>query len=448
MENVCRLCAGVKTPKQLKSSIEDQSLNIEQKLIDCCRWKSFDPYETYNLPRLICNSCLKNLEKSWAFAESVAQAQQELLAQMAETKPTVLLEIESVDTVDNKNVPSEEYIEEIKVSLSPRDAFSYEHDFTVDETVPVACNYEDTTSDDNKWNLNAVEAKQKDRIDINVLTLLSENDKNSDGTINKDKVLELDLDDWTMVKWRCCVCKGIFENHRQLKAHFDQKHTEDTLKILCSFCNTSFGKRRSVLRHIVRKHRPYLKLSCKKCGTFFWNQNALKSHISISHAKPEQLGQLCEICGKSFTSESKLQHHTRLHLPIEQRRSFECYVCKSHFAYKKSLVHHMPIHWGQKIQYQCDVCLSKFSRTDALKRHSLIHLGKLPHECQYCGKGFRTKFNLKVHERIHTGERPYACSFCEYRSADGPNLGKHIKQRHKNQMEMQHSIFAQVKSVH
>lgn len=257
MENVCRLCANTKTPRQLTSSIEDLSLNIEQKLIDCCRWKLYDTYETYSLPRRICSACLKNLERSWAFAESVAKAQQELLAQMVDTKPTVLLEIESVDTANTENI-QHVTVEEIKVSVSPHDTFGYDHDYGEAITPE---DYEDLMPEDTKPDLKKLQAndvKKKDRVDINLLKLLSENDKNADGTIRKEKILELDLNDWSMIMWRCCTCQEIFENHRQLKTHFERNHTTQTLRLLCTFCKTSFGKRRSVLRHILT-HRPYLK---------------------------------------------------------------------------------------------------------------------------------------------------------------------------------------------
>lgn len=41
-------------------------------------------------------------------------------------------------------------------------------------------------------------------------------------------------------------------------------------------------------------------------------------------------------------------------------------------------------------------------------------------------------------------QRPYHCTFCTYRATDGPNLGKHVKQRHKNELLLQHAVLRSV----
>lgn len=106
MESVCRLCAKEKTSKQLGHSLNDRTLNIQQKLIDCCRWTSIVPIEYDSLPKRICNPCYRKLEISWSFAESVAQAQQELLSTVGEEKPA-LPPIEHVNITIVKDEPYE-----------------------------------------------------------------------------------------------------------------------------------------------------------------------------------------------------------------------------------------------------------------------------------------------------------------------------------------------------
>lgn len=110
METVCRLCAKEKLPKQLTHSIDDHTLNIEQKLIDCCCWNSIVATECETLPTKICNSCYRKLNMSWSFAESVAQAQQQIFAMFVEEKP-VLPSIEHVEVKDTviKDEPLEFY---------------------------------------------------------------------------------------------------------------------------------------------------------------------------------------------------------------------------------------------------------------------------------------------------------------------------------------------------
>lgn len=99
METVCRLCAKEKPSKQLVHSIEDRTSNIQQKLIDCCRWDSIVATEFETLPKKICNPCYRKLEMSWTFAESVAEAQQQIFSTFTEQKP-VLPPIEHVNIKD------------------------------------------------------------------------------------------------------------------------------------------------------------------------------------------------------------------------------------------------------------------------------------------------------------------------------------------------------------
>lgn len=106
MENLCRLCAEEKPIKQLVHSIEDQKLNIEKKLNDCCRWSSIISYEYDELPKKICNACYRKLESSWSFAEIVAQAQKHLFTLIDDIKPE-LAPIEYVSAAEIKDEPSE-----------------------------------------------------------------------------------------------------------------------------------------------------------------------------------------------------------------------------------------------------------------------------------------------------------------------------------------------------
>lgn len=98
METVCRLCAKEKLLKQLTYSIKDYALDIKQKLIDCCRWNVIVEMENEALPKRICTGCYRKLEMSWSFAESVAQAQQQICSMFVEEK-SVLPAIEHVEIV-------------------------------------------------------------------------------------------------------------------------------------------------------------------------------------------------------------------------------------------------------------------------------------------------------------------------------------------------------------
>lgn len=105
MENICRLCAKEKPHKQLTHTIEDPVWKIEQKLIDCCRWNLVSSIIGYDrMPKSVCNSCFRKLENCWAFAESVADAQQQLYTLLDDQKPMPPI-VEYISTAIVKEEP-------------------------------------------------------------------------------------------------------------------------------------------------------------------------------------------------------------------------------------------------------------------------------------------------------------------------------------------------------
>lgn len=258
MENLCRLCAVEKSPKELIYYIDDGMLNIEQKLIDCCRWNLFIGDENQEFPKRICIGCFQKLEQSWDFAEKVAQAQQTFHTLTVDVKPFALLQIDQTDSPLNEELcdPKEE-IQDIFVSCDPPS--SPETSFS--EVLSQHCNYEIPINSDSKENLTklSVQENTESKQDFDLLAVLSDYDKNSDGTVNNAKIVELNLDDWSIIKWNCWICNELFDNQRLLRFHFRRYHSDKTLRLQCALCNTECAKWHSIHLHIIKNHRSYLK---------------------------------------------------------------------------------------------------------------------------------------------------------------------------------------------
>lgn len=76
MSNYCRLCAELKDPVEIVTSITDAENLIEQKLTVCCQWKV--KYTKQRLPQDVCTVCLGKLDKCWTFVQNVKLAQHKL----------------------------------------------------------------------------------------------------------------------------------------------------------------------------------------------------------------------------------------------------------------------------------------------------------------------------------------------------------------------------------
>lgn len=261
MENWCRLCAFEKSPSELIYRVDDEFVNIKQKLIDCCRWNVIaDEEEQTGIPKMICENCYGSLEQCWSFAESVSLAQQKIhMHAMPDVKPTVLLQIEKLDTPFNEEEQQNAIkteIHEYAISVSPLANLDFDFDDSMCQSPMEDYGFDDKS--DSKV-ASTEEPPAAVNIDCDLLNLLSDSDKNADGTVNKQKITDLSLDDWSLLKIHCWICKKLFDKQRTFKSHFRLKHPKQERLFYCTLCTLTTSKLSTLKNHIIKIHRPYLK---------------------------------------------------------------------------------------------------------------------------------------------------------------------------------------------
>lgn len=279
IKSMCRLCGELKSSSRIKCKINDSNLNIQQKLIDCCRWRLFQDYK--NLPEHICNSCFKLLEASWSFAEIIAQTQQKLLENLTNLKketPYLEPEINVPEDRENQYSGDIDDVKNIEILCTPidfdaNDNFDYSQDLSdIDNTV-----FEAIAENELKMDESIIatkdEPKNENEMDtfvqqipstsfnFDLLAVLSDDDQNSDGSINMDKIRKLNLEDWSKLQYPCWLCNTIYEDSSVLKEHITSIHPGSEQRIVCSFCSpkTIFSRKTTLYDHVRKNHLPHLK---------------------------------------------------------------------------------------------------------------------------------------------------------------------------------------------
>lgn len=281
MENVCRLCAKEKKLAQLVHSIQDQRLNVEQKLKDCCRWNSYSN-ENYELPTKICNACYRRLESSWSFAESVAQAQQQLLTLIEDIKPkTESIEyVTIVSTADIKEEPND---------LSETSELNAEDGFFASNVL----NAEDGTFASSE-SVKEIEPMQSDEPDETYDTFeefkVVIETQNTNTFMDDDSISSIEVDynipesdDAEQIE------DGRIEEEPQPKMQrYDSRKIDfDALR-----------KKR------LQRLPGSLSRLCDTCGKYFASITALQRHIKIHKGEAPHV---CKTCGKRFRTTYNLK---------------------------------------------------------------------------------------------------------------------------------------------
>lgn len=284
MENVCRLCGLKKRSRAFVSTIDDETLNIKQKLIVCCRWNSIgvSDYINLELPKKICKLCLINLEKCWIFAESVAHAQEFLLSHIVEIKTEVFVS-DGIDEMPEDIVEQSDDSDELKTSL--------------DAYLPI--DYEEYYSHQSEID------QYLQSVDENANVAHTLNDSIQKRTKTRASSEHL-----------CAICGRYFSSKENLITHTkthiakeERKHYE------CYICKTTFSYKKSLIQHMPIHCGKKVKYQCGVCQLHFSRLDSLKRHTLIHMGQqPHE----CETCGKGF--------RTKFHLKVILIVILNCYT--------------------------------------------------------------------------------------------------------------------------
>ena len=146
----------------------------------------------------------------------------------------------------------------------------------------------------------------------------------------------------------------------------------------------------------------------------------LKSNFEKNDSKKPHK---CNICLENFAESDKLKLHKLI--VHDGKKPFKCTGCNYKSSSKGNVTKHIRNdHKGQKIEFE-----GKVLDSDIIKEPILGP--KKQYDCKLCGGILATSSSLKMHiSTVHESKKLFKCSGCWYRSSDGGNVRKHIKNRH------------------
>lgn len=282
MITLCRLCAKDKHEEEIKTTLTDPTLNILQKLIDCCRWNSFDDDE--KLPESVCFLCYDKLHQSWLFANKVDQAQKELRASIPQREvPSVTanewcsqnviysdddfgadplsdLRTDSSDVEEKRTATKDIKLKECVIRLARIDEFEGRTNVDVNEMKidDVHINHEKldhSTSESDAETEPVMFGKSNTEEDVEFQKNFSKEDCNPDGTVKESAVLRLKLKSWNQMEFKCLDCDVVCVGLESIQSHYSDVHPDEKIKYSCFDCPKHFLDCKHLMKHCQKYHK-------------------------------------------------------------------------------------------------------------------------------------------------------------------------------------------------
>ncbi len=202
----------------------------------------------------------------------------------------------------------------------------------------------------------------------------------------------------------------------------------------CSECEYSSNDKKTLKRHVMRKHtleRPYKCTFCN-CNYSAVFQKELKAHMN-THTL--EITFTCDICGYKCNHRHTMYMHKRKHLMTDEalqeealKKSHKCPHCDYATNNKSRFTDHVQAH-SNILHFKCVECEYASNTKRALDNHiARKHsVAKDPQKCTKCDFTAKTKGTMDKHTATCKGLRPYTCTKCEYSTAVLKNLYQHAE---------------------
>lgn len=280
---LCRLCAQNRNPDEIVGEIKSTEFDIEAKLIICCQWNRIEETQYSGMPQNVCASCFASLNQSWNFAERVRHAQIELYSKLVngnialDAKPELKIE-PKLDCDDDENALSTALIHsnyiELKVetdipSNSPLSVDEQTNDFDPMDQIDDFDDF-DCTKNDVEPEINAnIIIREIDNVKPQIapkfdeklfLKSFEKTDRNTDGSVKLEAIQRLGLDNWSIIQYKCYLCKLQLVDHYEWRSHIKIEHPGQPFRHLCNICNAKdYQQRKPLFKHVISNHRRYFK---------------------------------------------------------------------------------------------------------------------------------------------------------------------------------------------
>ncbi|XP_004926716.1 zinc finger protein 596 isoform X1 [Bombyx mori] len=494
ISGLCRFCLKNNGSKDIKTEYStNDSREVYQEMIENVfniQLLTSNHLDSSQIPRVICEECIRRLRDAAALKQTVLQSQEALLR----FAQNLSQDIQNKNTLEESlmtDIKTEISMEDNLVEIFPDDNFDEDH---VESNIKAEASRLDDVTDitsqlikQNYVGRLSAEIREDSQKDWSKIV-----ERRGDGPLLRENSLKLISNStlcvfqWNKSRYRCFCCKEPFSDIDLLRQHTDNAHSIKNIekkiivqqnklvkveisKLSCRMCGITMDSLSTLRRHLSDEHAilfasdddllvPFKlqnDLKCQICHERFSVFRLLNIHVNKHYRK-----HVCHVCGAGFTSLVFLNlHRTRAHRPLtcrqcdatfvtrndkkqheinvhglkcERKLRFPCPYCEDRFYQENFRVLHLvEKHGFARPEHRCVVCAKTFVTRSLLNNHTKnVHNKEKNHKCDICQNLFYTKSDLGRHRVTHTGERKHNCGVCNAKFTTKDSLRRHAKRAH------------------